>query len=894
MLCSFIKWSGIRVLEEELKAFSQREGARLRVITTSYMGATDPRAVDFLAGLPSAEVKISYDGRRTRLHAKAYLFHRNTGFGSAYVGSSNLSNAALTDGLEWNVKISQYESAHLWEKLCATFDTYWDDPEFVPYTRADHIRFRRAIDAERAGDGAGDVPFQFDIRPYPYQQEILDRLAADRVYHHRTRNLVVAATGTGKTVIAAFDYRRVREALETTAPGRPVRLLFVAHREEILVQSRACFRAVLRDQNFGDLLVGQHQPERLDYLFVSIQSYNSRQLAETIRPDFYDFVVVDEFHHAAAPIYRRLLDHVRPQFLLGLTATPERSDELDVLHHFGGHISAEIRLPEAINRKLLCPFQYFGITDLDTADLSALRWQRGGYVPAELDQLYTGNDARAQLVVDSVREKMVEARLARGLGFCVSVKHAAYMAGYFRRCGIPAEALSGESPDEVRRTVQQRLRSREINFIFVVDLYNEGVDLPEVDTLLLLRPTESLTVFLQQLGRGLRLYEGKDCLTVLDFIGQAHANYNWELRFRALMDRPRKRIDREVEDGCLHLPLGCFIRLERVAQQRVLDNIRGALRRGTPELVRRIAGFVEDTGQPLDMAAFLEHYGWDLDEIYRRDSWSRLCVRAGVRPDFSDPDEAALRRGLRRVAHINGPAQIQSLRRSFRVGSEADLDELDRRRLLMLHFSLWRSWQPASVGEIIARLRKNPVLLKELLDLLDYRFDRIGEVAPELNLPFQCPLELHASYTRDEILAGLGHWTLERQPEVREGVLYLPDLRADVFFVTLNKTESEYSPTTLYEDYAISADRFHWQSQSTTSDTSKTGQRYMHHAAQGGTILLFVREEKEQNGLACPYDFLGPVRYESYTGSRPMSIIWRLEHPIPARLLPAALRLSAA
>ena len=212
----------------------------------------------------------------------------------------------------------------------------------------------------------------------------------------------------------------------------------------------------------------------------------------------------------------------------------------------------------------------------------------------------------------------------------------------------------------------------------------------------------------------------------------------------------------------------------------------------------------------------------------------------------------------------------------------------------MLHFSLWRSWLPASVAGILPRLRHNPVLCQELLELLDYQFDQLGEVVPELKLPFPCPLELHAAYTRDEILAALGWWTLERQPDVREGVLYLPDLRTDVLFVTLNKTESRYSPTTLYEDYAISADRFHWQSQSTTSDTSPTARRYLHHQEQGGTVLLFVREEKERNGLACPYHFLGPVRYESHCGSRPMSIIWRLEHPIPARLLPAALRLSAA
>lgn len=403
VLCSFIKWSGIRVLEDELRSVAARPGTTIRIITTPYMGATDLKAVEFLTDLPNTDLRVSYDTRRTRLHAKAYIFHRETGFSTAYVGSANLSNAALTDGLEWNVKISQYESPHLWEKLCATFESYWNDPEFVPYSASQRERLRIALYEQQSAGRDDMATFQFDIHPYPYQQEILDRLSAERRYHGRCHNLVVAATGTGKTVIAAFDYKRFQQAFATEQPGKSARLLFVAHREEILKQSLACFRAVLRDQNFGDLLVGEHHPTSPDQLFVSVQSFNSHRLADDLPPDFFQFVVVDEFHHAEAPSYQRLLDHLRPSILLGLTATPERADGLDVLRHFGGHVSAEIRLPEAINRKLLCPFQYFGVSD--SVDLSHLTWQRGGYRVAELEERFTGNDARADLVVRSVREK---------------------------------------------------------------------------------------------------------------------------------------------------------------------------------------------------------------------------------------------------------------------------------------------------------------------------------------------------------------------------------------------------------------------------------------------------------------------------------------------------------
>jgi superfamily II DNA or RNA helicase len=902
ILSSFIKWGGVRIMEGSLQKLTET-GASLRLITTSYMGATDLRAVDLLHGLPNTEIRVSYDTRRTRLHAKAYIIHRKSGFGVAYVGSSNLSQAAMTDGLEWNVKISQRESPHLWEKISGTFETYWNDNEFIPFSTESRERLRSALEHERGSlDTAEPIVF-FDIKPYPFQEEILDKLVAERLIHDRYRNLVVAATGTGKTVVAAFDYARFKKQAEKDTGNqsenpesqRSARLLFVAHREEILKQSVACFRGVLRDQNFGDLLVGGLEPDGLDHLFVSIQSFNARELWNKITPSFYDFVVVDEFHHAASKSYQRLLDWVQPRVLLGLTATPERMDELDVLGYFGGHIAAEIRLPDAINRKLLAPFQYFGITDL--VDYSRLRWQRGGYVIEDLDNLVTGNDVRAQLTLDKVRQILLDAKQARGLGFCVSIKHAEYMASAFNRAGIPAAALSADSPDALRRDIQRQLVNREINFIFVVDLYNEGVDIPEVDTILLLRPTESLTVFLQQLGRGLRLHEDKDCLTVLDFIGQAHANFNFEARFRALMVQSGRRVDDEIEQGFPRLPAGCVINLERIAARYVLENIRQAINHNRRRLIRRIAGFETETGLELSIQSFVEYHQVELDDIYQRGTWSRLLVDARVRRDFYDPDEEKLAKGLRRLAHVNGVGQLRSLLAMLPEDPTEPfvepIDETMRRLLLMLHFVVWgREWRPATITESVDRLRRNPMLYADLIDLLKLKLEWTQEGTESLALPFICPLELHADYTRDEALAALGVLSLKAQRDLREGVLFVEDLPADVFFITLDKTEGDYSPSTMYEDYAISENLFHWQSQSTTSAESRTGQRYINHRARGSHVLVLVRESKRTNALACPYTFLGPASYVSSEGSRPMSIIWRLHNRLPARLLRRVRRLA--
>jgi superfamily II DNA or RNA helicase len=894
ILCSFIKWSGIRILEEALRAFAERPGTRLRVITTSYLGATDLKAVELLRSLPRSEVRVSYDTHRTRLHAKAYLVHRDTGFGCAYVGSANLSHAALTEGLEWTVKISQYESPHLWDRVTATFETYWNDGEFAPYDESQRPRLQAALAQERAGSDQAERVFLFDLRPYAFQQEILDRLDAERRVQGRDRHLVVAATGTGKTMIAAFDYRHWAREVAGAAGPLP-RLLFVAHREELLQQSLATFRAVLRDANFGDLLVGGYRPECHDHLFVSIQSYNSQRLAERFPPDHFAYVVVDEFHHAAAPSYECLLDHVRPQVLLGLTATPERSDGLDVLRHFGGHPSAQIRLPDAINRKLLCPFQYFGVTD--EVDLRGLQWQRGGYRTEELDRVYTNNDRRAGLVIDKVRQILLDPRQARGLGFCVSVAHVKYMAAKFNQSDIPADWLAGESDRDHRAEVQGRLRRREINFLFVVDLYNEGIDIPEVDTVLFLRPTESLTVFLQQLGRGLRLDDGKDCLTVLDFIGQAHRNFRFDLRYRALLTDPLLSVAEQIEGGFTHLPAGCTIQMERYARQYVLQNIRQAIQQARPTLVREIANFAVALRRPPNLAEFLERYDLEPDDIYRRGScWSRLCVDAEVRPDFADPDEAALTRGLRRVEHVNSADHIRALLRHLATLGAAihfpPAVESDLRRLLMLDLCLWgRAGVPNSPEESLRRLRDNPTLRAELEELLRYQLRRVDAVAPALQLP-SCPLTLHALYTRDEILAALGYWTRTARKEMREGVLHVPENKTDVFLFTLNKTEKHFSPSTMYQDYAINEYLFHWQSQSTTSAESPTGRRYIEHEKLGYTVLLFGREDRKAGGLSAPFYFLGPARYVSHTGSRPMSITWRLVHPLPAKLLRRMARLS--
>lgn len=868
VLMAFVRRSGINRLREALGRHTGA-GRRLRLLTTTYTGTTELAALEELVRL-GARVRVSYETGSTRLHAKAWLFHRASGHSTAFIGSSNLTHQAQVTGLEWNVRLSAARNADILDKFQAVFDSYWESGDFVPFEREQFIERTQNV-----ATGPRIYLSPVELRPEPFQARMLEQIALARL-RGRHRNLLVSATGTGKTVMAALDYQRLRTELPRA------RLLFVAHRREILEQSLATFRHALRDPAFGESWVGGVRPVRFEHVFASIQSLDAAGL-DHLTPDHFDVVIVDEFHHAQAPTYQRLLAHLQPRELLGLTATPERGDGKSIVHWFDDRIAAELRLWDAIQEQRLVPFDYYGVAD--GADYRGLAWTRGhGYEVRELEVLVTGNDVLARQVIRQLIEIVGEPERMRALGFCVSIGHAHFMAAQFNRAGIAAVAVSGATAAAERTAALAGLRAGEIKIVFSVDLFNEGVDLPEVDTLLLLRPTDSATLYIQQLGRGLRRSSGKALCTVLDFIGQHRKEYSFHRRFAALIGGGRSTIAAQIEQGFPFLPSGCSIQLDPVARQRVLDNIRNSVPTQWAAWVAELHAMAA-VRPGTTLADFLAETGLELEDIYRNNrGWSQLCEQAGLPTASPGPHEETLRRGLGRMLHVDDPLRIQAWREFARADElPVDADLRQRRLLHMLAAILLEALRPApaTLDDALSLLRAHPQVLAELLELLDVLEPRIDHLQPLLASHPQVPVRVHARYSRREILAAFGDGVSFSSMLWQSGVRWERKENVDLFAITLDKTGDHFSPTTRYRDYAISRELLHWESQSTTRADSPTGWRYQQVRAKGPNFALpFVRLSKAERA----FWLLGPVSYMKHAGERPMAITWQLEQPLPGDL----------
>lgn len=890
LLVSFIKMSGINLIFDQLKTFC-RKGNKLKIITTTYMQASDSKAIIKLAALPNCTIKIAYKSNQTRLHAKSYLFLRNTGFNTCYIGSSNLSKAAITTGLEWNIKATSIQLPHIIDTVKTTFDTYWLDPQFETYQAGkDEHKLQKALDSNYCGED-----FMLSIKDFieakKYQQEILDKLTIERHDHGNYKNLIVAATGTGKTVIAALDFKRYYQK------NPNAHLLFVAHREEILKQALTTFRLVLDNPNFGELWNGNNEATQYNHLFASniLLANRFKEKNLSLNKDYYDFIIIDEAHHSVANSYQPLFDRFTPQILLGLTATPERNDK-SILPDFNNKISAEIRLADALNNQLLTPFHYFGLSD--GVDLSKVKWTNGRYDTQELQQVYMSNTNRIHIILKQLQDKINNPHKVCALCFCVNIEHANFMAKELHSAGLRAEALTSQNENN-RAQLIRNFKSGTINYLCVVDIFNEGVDIPQIDTVLFLRPTESLTVFLQQLGRGLRLYENKTHVTVLDFVGHANAKFNFNERFKGLIGQTPGSVKEEIERDFPHLPFGCAIHLEKKVKENILENIKQSVNAyKIAHIQEEISAF--HTNYPdvkLTLENFLNKTEIPLYKIYQNKpsnyrTWTTILnnqkeinntsiwmsrIAYAVCNKWLSTDSFSYFKFLYHIAH--------DLRFKMDVSC---MTEIDKRKLTMLYYDLFSKANAyASLQEFVNALAQDIEAIEELSDLMHLFMQRTQTLEIKESIQIaklkSIPLEIHGRYTKSQIQAAMGFSTIQKMSSNREGVERDRTLKIENMYVDLIKDRKEDS-TTNYKDAAISDTLFQWETQSRISQKSPTGQNYIN---KKNTMLLFVREQNkgvDDKSRTEGFIYLGVVNLHHYQGDSPIKIQWKLQHPMPASL----------
>lgn len=868
--------SGVNLIFPWLEDLLGR-GGQLRLVVGDYLDVTEPSALrklrdldkEGLSGCLDARV---FETRGTSFHPKAWLFRATGAKGATIVGSSNLSRSALTDGVEWNLHSAAATDVRAVE---AAFATLLTDPRVVPLTDSwidCYARRRRGRPLpDFAAKTVDDEPPKLVPEPHGVQVEALRALETTRK-NGLHAGLVVLATGLGKTWLSAFDSRKFE------------RVLFVAHREEILAQAMATYRQIRPEARFGRY--SGTAKEEGEIIFASIQTLGRAEHLRRLSPDDFDYIVVDEFHHASAASYRGLLDHFTPRFLLGLTATPERTDGGDLLSLCGENLVFRCDLYEGITRGLLAPFHYFGVPD--DVDYAQIPWRSSRFDEAALTEA-VATTARAENALAQLRQH----GHGPAIGFCVSQRHADFMAQYFTNAGLRAVAVHSGATSAPRASSLEALGRGELDILFAVDMFNEGVDVPNIGTVLMLRPTESTILFLQQLGRGLRRL-GDKVLRVIDYIGN---HRTFLIKARALLsagegDRSLSQRLEAAAGGVLELPPGCEITYDLQA----LDFLRAMLKQrgGADEAEAWYLDFrtrlgTRPTASEFAQAGFFPartgHGGW-FDFV--RDMGDPV-------PDAASVHKALLQRIEKGSLADAAPIltllalipELQNGEMQERLVQEAAVVAL-RRNVSIDPGRLGTGWSHWAVspefrvdGDRLA-LRRRPAegLSKLLAELAEWRLSEFAGRAPlrpefdEGGEAFQTGPQLWREYMREDIPAlfgqifNPGNWNAGIVPLDKDMVL----------LTTLKK--GSLSAGNHYEDRFLSPSRLQWQSQTRTTQASRHGQ-ILSGRVSGHSVHLFVRSEKLRGKTAAPFLYLGVPHFGGWQGEAPITIDWDLPEPVP-------------
>ncbi|QNR19578.1 DUF3427 domain-containing protein [Exiguobacterium sp. Helios] len=913
-MVSFTRHSGIQTLVPSFQE-AERINKPIRILTSFYMNITEAKALRTLMQFKNIEIKIYEPIKKNQaFHPKAYLFTRETNLHSAIIGSSNLSKSALTNGLEWNVRIPHSPLTSLVSQAQTLFNNLWNSNEAIPCTSAILDQYEQHhLDAPKikqfiVNDRVAEPPVEYEvIQPNEMQLPALEQLHRLRL-KQQTKAMVIAATGTGKTYLAAFDVKQFDAK----------RVLFVAHRGKLLSQAEETFKKIFTD---GDATFGRYQANQKDldkqFIFATIQTFSKEIHLEQFDPNTFDYIIIDEFHHAASESYQKILNYFTSQFLLGITATPERMDGLNIFKLVDHNIAYEIRLYDALAQDLLTPFHYFGIQDDEAIDYEAIPQKNGLYIEKDLVEALE-RSSRTEYILEMMTKFGHSGANQVGLGFCVNIDHAEYMAAEFNKHQIESLAITSKQTEAEREHAIQRLEDDRdpLSFIFTVDLFNEGVDIPKINVMLFLRPTESPTIFIQQLGRGLRKHESKEYVTILDFIGNSQRAFVAPLVLsgqQSFHSIDRYHVANAVQNHFPILPEGSLAILDRVTETFIIEQMKKiefSASKQLRESYQRLMTMIGDTPSLNDLvthpdAPAIETIIQQWKSVLRLKQLEKVATDEEValllNPDtrrvlqhieswfpIREPFSLLMIQLLFNQQTISADDVIQSTAIRFAVSAEA----LTHRLPLIQHlFNRWSTSlkhdriillvesatsEYAFSEEMTRVLASSPELVDYLQELIQAGLHSFEQLSGGENwLTSSQSLISRMTYSRSVIQRLLQ--SPSQEGSWREGVAQAGD--DYVLFVNLHKNESIEDQLN-YQDYFIDKDHFHWQSQSIATATGKSGELYRHHEARGIKIHLFIRKAEKEQGRSLPFTYFGELIHKSSHGSKPINVEWILKEPL--------------
>lgn len=873
-IVSFIRFSGVQILLETLKKADDL-GIKGKIITTDYMGITEKKAIESILQLKNIQVRY-FKGNKRGFHAKGYIFNYKEK-SRVIIGSSNMSTGGLKGNIEWNTDMFLNIDSNEYLEIMEEFKSTWKDSVEYDENFIEKIYVEKKLNLKDE-----------KIKPNYMQEVALENLRR-LVNIGGKRALGIAATGTGKTYLAVFHVQELN----------PKRVLFVAHRDEILNSAKKSFEKIIKNKNMGKY-TGIEKEINCDYLFSSVQTL-WRNL-DNFKKDEFDYIIIDEAHHSCGETYKKILNYFNPKFLLGLTATPERSDGENIYDIFHGNIVMEIRLKEALENNLVSPFHYFGIKDIDDIDLSNTDLSKIDEVAKKL-MIHK----RTNFIKEKIEMYKFSGTKMKALGFCMNVDHANYMANEFNKLGIKSTILTGESSLEKRKKDIESLENDndDLKIIFTVDIFNEGVDIPDINLILMLRPTNSPTVFIQQLGRGLRKSQGKEFVTILDFIGNHKKSFLIAMALTGNKSYDKDYLRTSLETDFQSISKNIYISMDEIAKNQILDQIENENFNTLKYLKEEYYSFKDILKR---VPNYLDYINYEsAPNIYKyilkyKSYYNFLKVVEKEITDFSE-DDIKIFQEIESFLPIKRAYEycvLKELIKSDKI-SIKDIEKTLGKYLSYMDMETIKhsvdnlNWKFLDDGEKKRKVKLismengdinrsdifNKVLknnkVKEYLEntllfgLLEYE-KTFGNI--NYGLPF---LKLYEEYTMKEV-ALLSNYE-KMHSSYRNGINPSEDKKSYYMFINLEKDNKNKFDNIIYNRKS-----FNWFTKSTTRIDSEVGKNFLQSEERGVKLYFFMRKFNKIEGITQPFVFLGSGKVVSYIGEQPIKCRVELDNLIPLDL----------